>query len=270
MTLPPRTFGEASPPVAGAADAGPAPHMGAPRARVLVVGDNDIDRELMLAAAARIGLIAAIACDGEQAIERIAAAEAAGTPFDLMLMDMQMPKLDGPEATRRLRAAGHGADRLPIVALTANAHADDVAACLAAGMQHHLSKPVSAEDLTGVLARFAPQPVAKAEPPGADPLLAGLRARYDARKAQLFADVEAIASSPSVSDDDVAALAGALHQFAGLAGMFGDAALGEAAAALEETLQTAGDEARRMAAQAWLEQCGPPTSGGMAAADGGS
>ena len=66
-----------------------------------------------------------------------------------------MPRMDGLEATAAIRALGIDAAALPIVAITANAYADDIAACLAAGMQGHLAKPVARADLDRVIARWA-------------------------------------------------------------------------------------------------------------------
>jgi two-component system, sensor histidine kinase and response regulator len=85
--------------------------------------------------------------DGQAAFDRCLT----GT-FDLVLMDMQMPVLDGIEATRRIRASEPVGRRLRIVALTANASAEDRAACQAAGMDDFLAKPVSIADLKRILA----------------------------------------------------------------------------------------------------------------------
>ena len=71
--------------------------------------------------------------------------------FDLVFMDMRMPGMDGPSATRAIRARG---DRTPIVALTANAFAEDRKACLEAGMDDHLTKPLEIEPLRTALARW--------------------------------------------------------------------------------------------------------------------
>ena len=90
---------------------------------------------------------------GKVAIESWLAARAAGTPFDRVLMDLHMPGMDGLEATRRIRAieAETGTSRTPILALTANAFAEDRDACLEAGMDGFLIKPLDRERLAAAL-----------------------------------------------------------------------------------------------------------------------
>ena len=117
----------------------------------------------------------------------------AGRPFELVLMDMQMPEMDGLEATRRLREAGHLADALPIVALTANAYPEDIQACIAAGMQAHMAKPVRVRDLTDVLSRFVlSDPPAAAEPPVVS---SKLMERYQERKGSTLLRLDAARGS---------------------------------------------------------------------------
>ena len=132
------------------------------RARVLVVEDNEVNQLLSGAMCEQLGLDHDLAIDGQAAIDRVEQASAEGWHYDLVFMDLQMPRLDGFEATRQLRASGYSADELPIVALTANAFPDDIAACIEAGMQDHLTKPVLIEAMEATVARFlnreAPEP----------------------------------------------------------------------------------------------------------------
>ncbi len=127
---------------------------------VLVADDHPVNRSLMAALLERLGLVCTCVCDGEQA-----AAACAG--MDLVFMDLEMPVLDGLAATRRIRAAEAPGRRVPIIALTANLFADDLAAALAAGMDGHLGKPFEHEELIAVLAKHLPA-AEGATSPGAD------------------------------------------------------------------------------------------------------
>jgi CheY-like chemotaxis protein len=119
---------------------------------VLIAEDNEINALLAQALIERLGHRPALATNGD-------AAQAAGQPYDLVLMDVHMPGSDGLAATRRVRAleVKHGFARTPIVALTANAFDEDRDACLAAGMDAFLVKPLDRELLQAVLATAAAQ-----------------------------------------------------------------------------------------------------------------
>lgn len=123
--------------------------------RILLVDDNPINqlvaREMLLS----LGVIVDTADHGAEALEKIAQ-----TRYGLVFMDVMMPVLDGITATQQLRATerAHGGARLPVVALTANAMADDRARCLAAGMDDYLDKPVRRELLALMLKRWLPPP----------------------------------------------------------------------------------------------------------------
>jgi CheY-like chemotaxis protein len=123
-------------------------------AHVLIVEDDDINRALILAMAASLHLDVHVASNGADAVRAVVENDAAGIPFAVVLMDMQMPGMDGLEATRRLRALGFAPEVLPVIALTANCHPEDIAACAAAGMQSHLGKPVTSVALARELARW--------------------------------------------------------------------------------------------------------------------
>jgi len=121
---------------------------------VLVAEDNEINALLVRALLQKLGHRPTMAGSGKAAIDCWLAARAAGLPFDRILMDLHMPGMDGLEATRRIRAfeAEDDAPRTPIVALTANASAEDREASLAAGMDGFLIKPLDREKLAASLA----------------------------------------------------------------------------------------------------------------------
>jgi CheY-like chemotaxis protein len=116
--------------------------------RILLAEDEPINREITLELLSYVGLVVEVAEDGLQAVDR-----AQHQAFDLILMDMQMPNLDGLQATERIRQC-LGTRRLPILAMTANAFAEDKARCLAAGMDDFISKPVSPTVLFETLLRW--------------------------------------------------------------------------------------------------------------------
>ena len=202
-------------------------------AHVLVAEDHDINQCLIADMLDRLDCRHALAANGREAVEMVAQAAAAGDPYSIVLMDMQMPEMDGLEATRRLRAAGFGAMALPVVALTANAYAEDVAACLDAGMQAHLGKPVTLSDLTATLRRWtgAPAPLANATR-----FSPGLHAKYQERKAETLMRLDELVSRGDFGDATVSGVAELLHKLAGTAAMFGEPEVGERARVLENDL----------------------------------
>ena len=133
------------------------PAAAAPGLSVLVAEDNEINALLMRSLLTRLGHHAVITTNGEAALESWLAARSAGTPYDLILMDIQMPQLDGIEATRRIRAreAGQAGRPTPILALTANTLVEDRYACFEAGMDGFLVKPLDRDKLTEALAALA-------------------------------------------------------------------------------------------------------------------
>ena len=109
---------------------------------VLVVDDNAVNRKVAEATLARLGYQPALAQDGREAVDQVAQAEAAGRPFDLVFMDVQMPRLDGLDATRIIKSAPAGFPPV-IVAMTAGASVDDRSNCFYAGMDDYVSKPIN-------------------------------------------------------------------------------------------------------------------------------
>lgn len=124
---------------------------------ILVAEDNEINALLMRSLLTKLGHRVVIAVHGEAALESWLAASSAGTPYDLVLMDIQMPQLDGIEATKRIRAheAATGGHHTPILALTANTLVEDRYACFEAGMNGLLIKPLDREKLDEALAGLA-------------------------------------------------------------------------------------------------------------------
>ncbi|WP_102410659.1 response regulator [Beduinella massiliensis] len=121
--------------------------------RILLVEDNELNREIALEMIGVLGVSIDCAHDGVEAVERVASSPV-GT-YDLILMDIQMPRMDGYEAVRRIRALDRpDAADIPIIAMTANAFAEDVQAALRAGMNGHMSKPIDPDALSGMLRKW--------------------------------------------------------------------------------------------------------------------
>ncbi|WP_285711317.1 hybrid sensor histidine kinase/response regulator [Erythrobacter oryzae] len=259
------------------------PGAGLAPSRILLVEDHDINRLLVTEMLERCGQEVDVAHDGNEAIAMVIDSVMRARPYDLVLMDVQMPDCDGLAATRAIRAEGIGPGLLPVIALTANAYPEDVAAARAAGMQGHLAKPVVFAQLARALQRWLPTRIVEAGPGGAAPGIGAeeegdegpsapariadpaARASALARSPRLVARwqarrMEAVAAVAAGLADGSLALAGArapgegagegagdlarmLHKLAGTAAMFGEAGLGIAAAALERALVTGEDAA---------------------------
>ncbi|MCW5667896.1 MAG: response regulator [Piscinibacter sp.] len=205
--------------------------------RVLLVEDNPINQELARDMLGRAGLQVQVAGDGEQALARLAQG-----PFDVVLMDCQMPVMDGYAATRALRQDPRWRE-LPVIAMTANAMAGDREAVLAAGMNDHVAKPIRVDELFGALARWVPARGAAPagrwpgiDSAGALDLLGGnealhrrLLGMFALREADFVARFRAAHGGPDASD--AVRLA---HDLRGVAATLGAAELAEAAGALEQ------------------------------------
>ncbi|WP_161988969.1 PAS domain S-box protein [Sphingomonas glacialis] len=213
-------------------------------ARVLVADDHDVNQMLSHAMLERLGYRVDIAEDGAEAIECVEAAMASGDPYGIVLMDIQMPVLDGLEASRRIRSSGITARQLPILALTANAGTDDIAASVEAGMEGHLVKPIRMADLDTALRRWLCDSAV-----GGDPIIASPTApipiftpspemaeQFAARCAETLDAIDAMLRAGVFSDANVREIAVAVHNIAGTALMFGRPALGAVASALEKGL----------------------------------
>jgi CheY-like chemotaxis protein/HPt (histidine-containing phosphotransfer) domain-containing protein len=134
--------------------------------RVLLVEDNPVNQELAQAMLRELGVETVSAWTGEEALVKLAVER-----FEAVLMDCQMPKLDGYQTTRRVREWEHraGRDRTPIIAVTANAMNGDAAKCFQAGMDLYLSKPFTLDQLYEALESFAPQAEAVIDPTPSNP-----------------------------------------------------------------------------------------------------
>jgi PAS domain S-box-containing protein len=138
--------------------------------RILVAEDHAVNQRLALLLLEKLGYSADLARNGVEALEAVRL-----HPYDVVLMDVEMPEMDGLEATRRIHGERHGA-RLPrIIAVTANAMQGDRDACLAAGMDDYLTKPIRLEELDAALRCCEPRAAATPPPPpqGVDVLGAG-------------------------------------------------------------------------------------------------
>ncbi|MBJ7484688.1 PAS domain-containing protein [Brevundimonas sp.] len=215
-----------SPPVSAPADASSTRPL-----RILAVDDVMPNLELLEILLSRDGHAVVCATSGDEAIGLLGGDDG----FDLVLMDVQMPGMDGLAATRLIRAMDNGAQRLPVVALTANVMADQIEACRAAGMDDHLGKPIKVEELLSLLSAVAglgdgPATTASEDVATQDPL-AELKARYRAQMDTFEAEFVRIGALPL--DRRADAMAAYSHSIAGTAGSFGFTAVSNAAFELE-------------------------------------
>ena len=194
--------------------------------RILLAEDNAVNRLVAVRILEKRGHTVVVAVDGREAV-----AAAARETFDVIMMDVQMPELDGLEATAQIRKAEAGTGRrVPIVALTAHAMREDRERCLAAGMDEYLAKPFKAGDLFDAIERLLPvppptaAPAPQAETPGVTFDRSALLARVDA-DVELCNEIITLFLSDcprlvgeirrSVEQRDAAGLATAAHSFKG-------------------------------------------------------
>ncbi len=240
------------------------------KAHILLAEDFELNREVVGMMLERLGHSYHGAFDGQDALAKIDHSLATGEHYDLMLMDARMPRIDGLEATRRLRSCGRYA-RTPIVGLAATVFVEDVAACLAAGMDAVLHKPVKLDELrvaieTMLVSTNEGPPAADCEvatlvefssaAPMAEPQTTSLAVRYAERRAKMLERINALVGGGDFAPvvlDEIVDLA---HQLAGSAGMFGDPATGDLAYALEQCVRgfAAGGETAIREAAAALKQ----------------
>ncbi len=231
-----------------------------PPLHILLAEDNPTNQRVAMLMLTQDGHRVTLAGDGREAVM---AAAAGGV--DLVLMDMQMPRMDGIEATRRIRSLPPPEGRVPILAMTANAMSTDIERCFAAGMDGHVAKPFDPDRLYLVIADILglqPSPVlARAVVPAAggeildrrrlDRLVERLGSQDTRALAEDFFDGQAavVAGLAALARDDRGAARRAAHSLKGAAANLGLAGLSQAAAAVEAAIQS-GDGAALEAALA--------------------
>ena len=120
---------------------------------ILIAEDNEINAEIITELLGILGINATVTGDGEEAVKRFASS--GEDEFDMIFMDIQMPKMDGHQAARAIRKSSHSrALSIPIIAMTANAFEDDKRASLDAGMNAHIAKPIDFDRLRLVIAEY--------------------------------------------------------------------------------------------------------------------
>jgi signal transduction histidine kinase/CheY-like chemotaxis protein len=218
--------------------------------RILLADDNAVNRKIAIIMLSQAGHTVVAAADGREAIDCLRQAE-----FDLVLMDVHMPVMGGVDATRRIRALGAKAPRLPIIAMTADAMDGARERYLAAGMDDYLVKPFARDDLLAIVMRWGgghpatpPKELAAVAAVAAEPVIdeVALTALADSVAAALpdLIDAFLAGSAEMVASIDAAArsanyatLAYAAHDLVGMAGNFGARELQSLATLIERALR---------------------------------
>jgi len=242
------------------------------RGRVLVAEDGPDNQKLIAMILRQAGADVDLAASGRVAVERVLEGMAAGTPYDAILMDMQMPGMDGYEATSKLRESGY---RGPVIALTAHAMAGDRQKCIDAGCDDYATKPVDRLGLLRMLARLMGCPPsapgeASEEPAAAttasdeaipsvfrnDPDMAGVIAEFVGQLPERLAEMRRAADNGLWED-----LRRLAHQLKGAGGSYGYACLTDAARELESHAKPEDAEAAVLALNRLASLCGRVETG---------
>ncbi len=216
--------------------------------RVLLVEDNPVNQKVALQLLAKLGCIAESAANGSEALDRLEELR-----YDVVLMDCQMPEMDGYEATRELRHREARGEHLWVIAMTAHSMAGDREKCLAAGMDDYISKPVRAHSLQAALRRVPPALLGRGSRADSQDGEAdkGLDVRVQARLAELdlgdggefirslvalflkSSPEQMAALSKALGEGDSAGVMEAAHSLRGSCSNFGASRVGEACQRLE-------------------------------------
>ncbi len=232
--------------------------------RILLAEDNKINQQIAVELLEGAGASVVVANNGREAVDLVLAADP--PPYDVVLMDLQMPVLDGYGATRLLRAEAR-LDRLPIIAMTAHALVEERQRCLDAGMSAHIAKPIDPDSLFQTLGRWKPVGRSAAPPPlreaaghdsgllpaipGIDieaglARMAGNRRLYRSLLGQFAARHagDAVSIRRAVGFGDRKAARAAAHLVKGVAANLGADAAAAAAAAVEQAVDAGAEPAR--------------------------
>jgi CheY-like chemotaxis protein len=220
-------------------------HLSRSDVRILLAEDNPVNQKVAVLTLEGLGYHVDVVSDGEQAVAAVERSR-----YDAVLMDCQMPVLDGFEATRRIRRSEAPGHHVPIIALTSSATEADRQQCLAAGMDDHIAKPLHAAALQEVLTRVTDGgPV---NDPAEDPietLRAAAGAEVLAELVETFADdsqLQLDALRQAVDLGDLPKVAGAAHRIRGAAGVFGATTISEVCGIIEDAAKAGElDVARR-------------------------
>ena len=185
--------------------------------RVLVVEDNDINQEVIRGTLENANVVVDIVGNGQEALDRLSP-EGSENHYAAVLMDLQMPVMDGYEATSRLRKVKR-LDGLPIIAMTAHASLADKEKCLAAGMQDHIGKPLDIEQLFSTLARWAGKASSALSNDPATSAVATGAGQITAESIQEILTTVDMQSALRMLQGDVEVLQRLLRQFAGEQGI---------------------------------------------------
>lgn len=198
--------------------------------RILAAEDVAVNRELIRLFLEPRGYQVDVACDGAEAVDMVQRAT-----YDVVLMDMQMPGMDGLQATRVIRAMGGAHAALPIIALSANIVPDQVQRCLDAGMTSHLAKPFTSETLCAVVEQWARPAAAKPNPV----LLAFVeQAGWASVRGLLDMMLAQLDTFEACPPDDAQALANNAHALRGAAGALGYGDLAKVCREIEEAAKS--------------------------------